>query len=203
MIFFRGIMWFDLLQLIDITAVAKNKRSMSWSDAYDPGDELVRLMPNGNASVSKEEEEEESELSLEKEKLEHDNNTRMLDPNIWEQYDRYKMAYASMLYNWQLFNQRAVLLKFISAPTPQHTGLEFGVCCHNCGKDIRGPQCGWCKYPAFQCSVCHSGVKGLSNFCMVCGHGGHTAHLMEWFQTQSVCPTGCGCKCTRENFFAS
>lgn len=25
--------------------------------------------------------------------------------------------------------------------------------------------------------------------------GGHVDHMMQWFQTQEVCPTGCGCVC--------
>ena len=48
---------------------------------------------------------------------------RMLDPDMWEQYDRYKLAYSNILYNWRLFNQRAVILKFITASIPQHKGV--------------------------------------------------------------------------------
>ena len=47
----------------------------------------------------------------------------MLDPDMWEQYDRYKLAYSNILYNWRLFNQRAVILKFISTTLPQHKGV--------------------------------------------------------------------------------
>jgi hypothetical protein len=39
---------------------------------------------------------------------------------------------------------------------------------------------------------------GLSNFCMVCGHGGHSDHMISWFETETVCPTGCGCSCMVE-----
>ena len=42
---------------------------------------------------------------------------------MWEQYDRYKLAYSNILYNWRLFNQRAVILKFISTTLPQHKGV--------------------------------------------------------------------------------
>ena len=48
---------------------------------------------------------------------------RMLDPDMWEQYDHYKLAYSNILYNWRLFNQRAVILKFISTTLPQHKGV--------------------------------------------------------------------------------
>ena len=34
----------------------------------------------------------------------------------------------------------------------------------------------------------------------MCKHGGHTAHLREWFESENVeCPTGCGCRCMVEN----
>jgi hypothetical protein len=38
---------------------------------------------------------------------------------------------------------------------------------------------------------------GLSNFCLSCGHGGHTAHLTQWFKSENECPTGCGCQCLK------
>ncbi|KAK7114061.1 hypothetical protein V1264_000187 [Littorina saxatilis] len=160
---------------------------MSWSDTFDTADD-------GRSSNGLESQEE-------LEKLQHEDNCKMLDPAVWEQYDRYKLAYAKILYNWRLFNQRALVLKFISTPVPQHKGVEFAVCCHKCGKEMRGPQCSWCKYPALQCSICHIGVRGLANFCLVCGHGGHTVHILEWFKSHSVCPTGCGCNCLKENLF--
>ena len=39
---------------------------------------------------------------------------------------------------------------------------------------------------------------GSSSFCLVCGHGGHALHMMEWFKRESVCPTGCGCMCPQQ-----
>lgn len=35
---------------------------------------------------------------------------------------------------------------------------------------------------------------------MVCGHGGHTKHIEEWFSDMDVCPSGCGCKCLEVMF---
>ena len=29
--------------------------------------------------------------------------------------------------------------------------------------------------------------------------GGHLDHMIQWFEKQSVCPTGCGCMCKLEN----
>ncbi|GES75763.1 WD repeat protein [Rhizophagus clarus] len=50
-----------------------------------------------------------------------------------------------------------------------------------------------------KCSICHRIVKGLSNFCMFCFHGGHTKHIHEWFEGNNECPTGCGCQCKIRN----
>lgn len=78
---------------------------------------------------------------------------------------------------------------------------EFGVYCSHCRSEVRGTQCAICKGFTFQCAVCHVAVRGSSNFCLTCGHGGHTSHMMEWFRTQEVCPTGCGCHCLLESTF--
>ena len=44
-------------------------------------------------------------------------------------------------------------------------------------------------------------LPGASNFCVACGHGGHTYHLMTWFETMDVCPSGCGCRCLEVGTF--
>ena len=41
----------------------------------------------------------------------------------------------------------------------------------------------------------HAPVKGLYSMCEVCGHGGHMSHLKEWFNSNSLCPSGCGHNC--------
>ncbi|XP_006860369.1 PREDICTED: WD repeat-containing protein 59 [Chrysochloris asiatica] len=79
--------------------------------------------------------------------------------------------------------------------------IEFGVYCSHCRSEVRGTQCAICKGFTFQCAICHVAVRGSSNFCLTCGHGGHTSHMMEWFRTQEVCPTGCGCHCLLESTF--
>lgn len=46
-----------------------------------------------------------------------------------------------------------------------------------------------------RCIICQLVVKGQSMFCLACSHGGHTHHMREWFSSNNVCPTGCGCRC--------
>lgn len=78
---------------------------------------------------------------------------------------------------------------------------EFGVYCCHCRSQARGTQCAVCKHLTFQCAVCHVAVRGSSNFCLSCGHGGHTGHMMDWFRRQDECPAGCGCHCLLQSTF--
>jgi hypothetical protein len=38
-------------------------------------------------------------------------------------------------------------------------------------------------------------VRGYGYFCPQCGHGGHPNHIKKWFEVNSECPSGCGCRC--------
>lgn len=83
------------------------------------------------------------------------------------------------------------------APKPE---LVIAVRCRACQAEggrvdpVRGV-CTACKAVAFRCVVCELAVRGQSMFCLRCAHGGHTPHLVEWFQEHDVCPSGCGCRC--------
>ena len=46
-------------------------------------------------------------------------------------------------------------------------------------------------------------LLGLLSFCMVCGHGGHMFHLIDWFSKHDWCPTGCNCYCLEIGKFTS
>ncbi|XP_075796784.1 GATOR2 complex protein WDR59 isoform X1 [Pelodiscus sinensis] len=137
----------------------------------------------------------------ERERDQHDRNKRLLDPANTQQFDDFKKCYGEILYRWGLREKRAEVLKFVSCPPDPHKGIEFGVYCSHCRSEVRGTQCAICKGFTFQCAICHVAVRGSSNFCLTCGHGGHTSHMMEWFRTQEVCPTGCGCRCLLESTF--
>ncbi|XP_072278600.1 GATOR2 complex protein WDR59 isoform X2 [Pyxicephalus adspersus] len=137
----------------------------------------------------------------EREKEQHDKNKRILDPANTQQFDDFKKCYGEILYRWGLQEKRAEVLKFVSSPPEPHRGIEFGIYCSHCRSEVRGTQCAICKGFTFQCAICHVSVRGSSNFCLSCGHGGHTAHMLEWFSNQEVCPTGCGCHCLLESTF--
>ncbi|XP_037550788.1 GATOR complex protein WDR59 [Nematolebias whitei] len=137
----------------------------------------------------------------ERERELHDMNKRLLDPANTLQFDDFKKCYGEILYRWDLRDKRADVLKFTSSPPEPHKGIEFGVYCCHCRSQARGTQCAVCKRLTFQCAVCHVAVRGSSNFCLSCGHGGHTNHMMDWFRRQDECPAGCGCQCLLQSTF--
>ncbi|XP_050579579.1 GATOR complex protein WDR59 isoform X2 [Bombus affinis] len=154
----------------------KQHRSNSWSDSLD---DLKLIQDTFGDSVK---------------------NIRLLDEKYTALYDGYKKAYAEVLHRWRLLDARAQVLKHVSTtPLDTHKGVEFQSECQLCGKVSRGPQCISCKRLALECVICHISVRGPSNFCIFCGHGGHTQHLATWFTNQTLCPTGCGCYCLQES----
>ncbi|XP_012270221.1 GATOR complex protein WDR59 [Orussus abietinus] len=153
----------------------KPHRSNSWSESLDD----LKIFSESSAELGR--------------------SIRIIDEKNTALYDGYKKAYAEVLHRWQLLDARAQILKHLSiAPIDAHKGVEFQSECHSCIKASRGPQCNNCKRLAFNCVICHISVRGPSNFCIVCGHGGHTEHLADWFTNETSCPTGCGCYCLEE-----
>ncbi|KAG7207480.1 hypothetical protein KM043_009113 [Ampulex compressa] len=154
----------------------KQHRSNSWSESLDD----LKIMQDNLGDSAK--------------------NIRLLDEKYTALYDGYKKAYAEVLHRWNLLDARAQVLKHVSTtPLDTHKGVEFQSECQTCGKVSRGPQCLNCKRLALQCVICHISVRGPSNFCILCGHGGHTQHLAAWFTNETLCPTGCGCCCLQES----
>jgi len=79
--------------------------------------------------------------------------------------------------------------------TEMQLGVDF--VCQSCGKQcLRGTRCNRCRKNATACVICDCPVKGLSTFCLLCYHGGHSQHLRQWFSKQRYCPSGCGCQCS-------
>lgn len=131
----------------------------------------------------------------------YENDCRFVDVAQLKLHDHFIKQYADVLYRWNLLGKRAEVTKFLSEPQPPHRGVEFGTRCCNCSQKLRGAQCGSCKSFGLQCVICHVAVRGASNFCVACGHGGHAYHLLTWFETMDVCPAGCGCRCLEVGTF--
>jgi len=66
--------------------------------------------------------------------------------------------------------------------------------CGKCGKPNQPLHltCDRCKQQATPCVICHLPVQGYYAWCQECGHGGHQHCLAAWYETESLCPAGCG-----------
>ncbi|KAG7379354.1 GATOR complex protein wdr59 [Phytophthora pseudosyringae] len=126
-----------------------------------------------------------------------DDEKRLLSslPEDEARYDIYKEAYADVLYRYGAMNLRNEVLKTKSHGVQDPRGISMGLICASCNAKTIDPVCSSCRDFAVRCSVCQLVVRGQSMFCMTCGHGGHAAHLREWFEVETACPTGCGCWC--------
>lgn len=83
----------------------------------------------------------------------------------------------------------------------EDTALSVASRCNVCGDigaDSSGPegQCKRCPSYRLECSICRTHVKSRAVFCIMCGHGGHSTCIQQWSLVSSVCPTGCGCRCS-------
>jgi RING/Ubox like zinc-binding domain len=120
--------------------------------------------------------------------------------------DAHRLAYAGILHRFGLRKRMTELLQWNSAlSAAEEASVVIDNVCANCGSFLvqrsghggRGVSvCRSCNERAFRCSICHLYGKGISIFCLHCGHGGCFKHLSSWFADVSpVCPTGCGCEC--------
>ncbi|XP_055010272.1 GATOR complex protein WDR59 isoform X2 [Boleophthalmus pectinirostris] len=172
------------------------------TNIYNPGRDQEHLSPWGESSPDEYRYSSQSFTDpREREREQHDMNKRLLDPSNMLQFDEFKKCYGEILHRWGLREKRADVLKFASCPPEPHRGIEFGVYCCHCRSQARGTQCAVCKRLTFQCAVCHVAVRGSSNFCLSCGHGGHTSHMLAWFRSQDECPAGCGCYCLLQSTY--
>lgn len=62
--------------------------------------------------------------------------------------------------------------------------MEFVVECSGCSKINHTSSCASYKKEELFCTLCGLSVKGAANGCLVCGHGGHLMHMMQWFKVQ-------------------
>ncbi|KAJ3027868.1 GATOR complex protein wdr59, partial [Rhizophlyctis rosea] len=135
----------------------------------------------------------------------------VLDSGMRGVYDRWRVGYADMLYGWGMLEQRAEVLKFVGGGgggvSAQHSGVDIGIICPTCGTELAPTRkhhyCWRCdrKRTGIRCTICRLLCKGLTNFCLECGHGGCAGHYWEWFGKggERECPSGCGCVCVLGN----
>ena len=71
--------------------------------------------------------------------------------------------------------------------------------CNNCARPLQpslNSICDKCNGRNLaRCTICEQRVRGQYMWCQRCGHGGHLNCITGWFNNNSHCPSGCGCKC--------
>ena len=112
-------------------------------------------------------------------------------------WDSYKHAYANLLFSWGNYIERCEVLKTLSSPAVMEKEMVV-YAADSSEVPPTGPSKGTgpavlVKRP--KCSICEITVRGLSLFCLSCGHGGHVQHMTNWFKLYADCPAGCGCHC--------
>lgn len=102
-------------------------------------------------------------------------------------------SYADFLYCHGLLFKRSELLKILRIRSSEDVP-KVGSFCERCKQNSQ--ICSICQKNPVICSICRNNVKGMSTFCLKCGHGGHLSHVRDWFSKNELCPSGCGCKCS-------
>jgi hypothetical protein len=137
-----------------------------------------------------------------------DGESSLLPEDTGGRYDGYLRRYADLLYAWGMISLRAEVnkrLKFnceardvfgVSSKVGDGAGISIFSKCPQCGSSTSSNYCNQCSDFAFRCILCDLPVRGIFTVCRECGHGGHIAHMHEWFHSERLCPTGCGCRCT-------
>ncbi|XP_065883255.1 GATOR2 complex protein WDR59-like [Dysidea avara] len=136
----------------------------------------------------------------EEEMAQHKINCRLLDHHLTNQCNEMVRCYSNVLYCWRMFSLRAELLSFNATKDKEQTTIGFLNHCNKCIHPVNTPSCDFCKALSLSCSICHVAVKGISSFCPQCCHGGHLFHMLDWFDKNSECPSGCGCNCSRVSY---
>uniref|UniRef100_A0A915J298 WD repeat-containing protein 59 n=1 Tax=Romanomermis culicivorax TaxID=13658 RepID=A0A915J298_ROMCU len=121
-----------------------------------------------------------------------------LDPTCTNKYEGIRLAYADLLHRWNFLNQRAQIMQYSRVSIERHDGVEYRMLCRTCNTEcLSSSYCHSCRSSVgFSCVICKIAVKGLASICALCLHGGHTKHMLSWFQEHNKCPSGCGCTCS-------
>eukprot|EP00164_Ancoracysta_twista_P016405 GFYU01027503.1.p1 GENE.GFYU01027503.1~~GFYU01027503.1.p1 ORF type:complete len:220 (+),score=18.06 GFYU01027503.1:63-662(+) len=178
--------------------MSSTKLSTMTSDSLLPGSPIATRSASSPSLSSMEELEEDTEMRW---SYNHSH------------YVRYRVVYANILARWGLSCRRAEIMKLVPSEHQSkqidtiqldtfcascRSASHFGVCSTHLSKHrnkMSSLQHKQASMKTFTCSLCRLPVMGLSSFCLECGHGGHLHHMNDWFETEQLCPMGCGCDC--------
>ncbi|KAL3994754.1 WD domain G-beta repeat family protein [Acanthocheilonema viteae] len=119
----------------------------------------------------------------------------LLDPLCNDRFDEVRHQYASLLFRWRMFSKAAEVMKY-SESAPYSAALRVRSSCPRCNNKLLFFKCDKCHiHWKFRCSLCQLPVLGMLTVCPLCGHGGHSEHMVVWFKENNCCVYGCGCDC--------
>ncbi|KAG1474356.1 hypothetical protein G6F56_000406 [Rhizopus delemar] len=112
-------------------------------------------------------------------------------------------AYVDLLHRFKLWSTATAIIKACRVQNVKErneNATTISIACNTCFKLVQGTNngawaCDKCHRLLNSCTICHQTVKGLYVWCQGCNHGGHLAHMKEWFATEKLCATGCGHTC--------
>ena len=130
--------------------------------------------------------------------------------NTIEYLTVFKQLYSDMLLRYGLCLKSAEILKTIA--TDDFIARDIDNCdddrklslifpyaktCLKCRTKFSGTKCLKCDQSTDSCIICGLRIRGLSAYCMNCGHGGHYRCIKSYFQQgMTICAaSGCGCNC--------
>ena len=113
----------------------------------------------------------------------------------------YRKLYADMLMRCELHMKSAEILKKAEQIEDSPPIFPYAKTCVKCANTFSGRKCFKCDVSNDSCVICDLRIRGLSAYCMNCGHGGHYKHVKSYFQEgPRPCPSGCGCNCILSMF---
>ncbi|KAM3719012.1 Carnosine N-methyltransferase [Dirofilaria immitis] len=129
------------------------------------------------------------------------NLNSLLDPLYNDRFDEIRHQYASLLFRWRMFSKVAEVMKY-SENAPYSAPLRIQSSCPHCYNKSLLFKCDKCAIPwKFRCSLCQLPVLGMLTICALCGHGGHSEHMVIWFKENNRCAYGCGCNSDFDTVF--
>ncbi|KAI8887732.1 WD40 repeat-like protein [Backusella circina FSU 941] len=120
-------------------------------------------------------------------------------------------AYIDLLHRFKLWSTATAVIKACkiqSVRERNESATTINVACNTCFKLVMASSggswaCDKCHRLLNPCTICHQTVKGLYVWCQGCNHGGHLAHMRDWFAKEKFCATGCGHTCVLQPLLTS
>lgn len=110
-------------------------------------------------------------------------------------YENWLLSYVDLLHRHRLWNEATVIINLSWIPSVaeiNHQSTAVHTNCGGCGRPLLGTAgwyCSKCRsVESSKCSICHMVVRGLYAWCQGCSHGGHLAHMKQWFSNHDKCP---------------